>query len=80
MHAAGVSEPADKYAISDLTVGRYEDAIPRSNRMRPSNTMVEHGSVGVRHLQQLGDMARAVQRSLLNVIENIDLRPPRAAA
>jgi hypothetical protein len=23
---------------------------------------------------------RAVQRSLLNVIENIDLRPPRAAA
>ena len=25
-------------------------------------------------------VARAVQRSLLNVIENIDLRPPRAAA
>jgi len=28
----------------------------------------------------LGVVTRAVQRSLLNVIENIDLRPPRAAA
>jgi acetyl-CoA synthetase len=28
----------------------------------------------------LGDTSRAVQRSLLNVMENIDLRPPRAVA
>lgn len=57
MHAAGVSEPAEKYFISDLTAACYEDAVPRSNRMRPSHTMVEHGSVGARHLQQLAHMA-----------------------
>lgn len=57
MHAAGVDEPADTYFIGDLKVAHYEDAVPRSNRMRPSHTMVEYGIVGVRHLQQLADMA-----------------------
>jgi len=31
-------------------------------------------------LAYLGRYTRAVQRSLLNVMENIDLRPPRAVA
>ena len=56
MHAAKVKEPAATYSIGDLTVAHYRDALPRANGMRLSNTMVEHGSVGVRHLQQLADM------------------------
>ena len=70
MHAAGVSEPADTYTISDLTVAEYKDAIPRSNRIRLSRTMVEHGSVGARHLQQLADMAELPDTALqLHVFE-----------
>lgn len=57
MHAAGVVEPADTYAISDLSTETYADAIPQSAHMRPSHTMVEYGSVGARHLQQFADMA-----------------------
>lgn len=57
MHAAEVDEPADTYTFGDLTAACYEDAIPRSNRIRLSRTMVEHGCVGARHFQQLADMA-----------------------
>lgn len=70
MHAAGVSEPASSYTISNLTAASYEDAIPRSNRMRPSHTMVEYGSVGARHLQQLADMAELPDATLrLHIFE-----------
>ena len=34
----------------------------------------------VREMKAKGSIPRAVQRSLLNVIESIDLRPPKAAA
>ena len=57
VRAAGVDEPADRYAIGDLTMERYEDAIPRHGGMRLSSTMVEYGSVGARHLQHLADIA-----------------------
>ena len=57
MHAANLDESADTYAINDLTIANYEDAIPRSNHTRQSHTMVEYGSVGARHLQQLANMA-----------------------
>jgi 7-cyano-7-deazaguanine synthase in queuosine biosynthesis len=57
MHAAGVIESPENYAIGNLAASSYQAAIPQSNRIRPSHTMVEYGSVGVRHLQQLSDMA-----------------------
>lgn len=62
IHAAGIREPIEDYFISDLTSTRYKDAVPRGDRMRPSRTMVEHGSVGARHLQQLADMATCLTR------------------
>ena len=65
MHAAGLDEPADTYAIEDLTSVRYEDAIPQHRRVRRS-VMVGYGSVGVRHLQQLSNMA---------VLRDTELRP-----
>lgn len=56
MYAAKVDEPSDTYTIRDLTLTRYEDAIPRHGCGRLSGTMVEYGIVGARHLQQLADM------------------------
>ena len=64
MQAAGVTEPSGTYMIADLTTARYEDAISRSNRTRPSHTMVEYGSVGVRHFQQLADLAERPDAAL----------------
>lgn len=64
MHAAGLDEPADTYAISNLTAASYENAIPHSNHTRQSHTMVEYGSVGARHLQQLANMAELPDASL----------------
>jgi hypothetical protein len=40
----------------------------------------ETGAAFALKLMAVGVKARAVQRSLLKVIENIDLRPPKAAA
>jgi hypothetical protein len=57
MHAAGIEEPADTYVISDLTVPQFAEAIPKSNALRRSHTLVEYGSVGTRHMQHLADMA-----------------------
>ncbi|MFN7883227.1 MAG: 7-cyano-7-deazaguanine synthase [bacterium] len=56
MHAAGITEPADTYVIADLTVPEFSMALPKG-KVRLSGTMVEYGSVGARHLQQLADMA-----------------------
>lgn len=55
MHAARIDEPVSTYMFADLTVTRYEDAIPGNNRVR-SSEMVEYGSVGIRHLQQLANL------------------------
>ena len=64
MHAARVIEADDTYVFNDLTADCYQDAIPQSDRFRLSRTMVEHGSVGARHLQQLGDLAEQPDSAL----------------
>jgi hypothetical protein len=56
MHAVHIDELVDTYTFADLTVTRYENCIPGNNHVR-SNEMVEYGSAGVRHLQQLADFA-----------------------
>lgn len=57
MHAAGIDEPNESYAIADLAAARYADALPKSNRLRLSGTMVDYASVGARHLAHLAEMA-----------------------
>lgn len=57
MHAAGIDEPHNTYVIADLSVPCFSDALPGRKELRLSRTMVEYGSVGARHLQQLADMA-----------------------
>ena len=57
MHAAKVDEPTNTYAFSDLTADNYENVIPLDCRGIQRDTMVQYGSVGVRHLQQMADLA-----------------------
>jgi len=57
MHAAGIKEPDHAYVIADLSLPAFRDALPGRKKVRLSRTMAEYGSVGVRHLQQLADMA-----------------------
>lgn len=57
MHAARVNEPPDTYTFADLTATCYKDAIPGNCHGWQHNTMVEYGSVGARHLQQLANLA-----------------------
>ena len=64
MHAADIAEPAESYVFSDLSVENFSDAMPKSNEVKLSRTMAEHGSVGARHLQQLADMAEIPDEEL----------------
>ena len=64
MHAAEIEEPAGIYFVDDLTRARYEDARPQQRGGRLSRTLVEYGSVGARHLQQLADRAEVSDTAL----------------
>lgn len=69
MHAARIDEPDDTYMFADLTATKYEDCIPRIKLVR-SREMVEYGSAGVRHLQQLADLSGQPDAALrANVFE-----------
>ncbi|MCJ8157083.1 7-cyano-7-deazaguanine synthase [Sphingomonas sp. LaA6.9] len=57
LHAAGVEEPSDKYAIADLHAARFSDALPRQGGFRATSTLYDYGYMGARHLQQLADLA-----------------------
>lgn len=57
MHAAGIEEPAHTYVIANLSAPAFRDALPERAKVRVSRTMAEYGSVGIRHLQQLAEMA-----------------------
>jgi 7-cyano-7-deazaguanine synthase in queuosine biosynthesis len=63
MHAAGIDEPDDTYAIADLTVPDFSAAL-LDRKVRMSRTMIEYGSVGARHLQQLADMSDVSDEAL----------------
>lgn len=64
LHAAGVEEPPEKYAIADLQATRLSDAVPKENRYRPSSTLYDYGYMGARHLQQLADLASVPDAAL----------------
>lgn len=72
MHAARVDEPSHTYTFADLTVPSYMVAAPKNNSVRPSE-MVEYGSVGARHLQQLADLAERPDTTLRRYIFEIAL-------
>lgn len=62
LQAAGIEEPPENYAISDLGAERFSDAIP--NGFKATKTLHEYGYMGARHLQQLSDLAMAPDHRL----------------
>ena len=64
MHSARVNEPINTYTFTDLSANHYKDAIPRDSRVWQGNVMMQYGSVGARHLQQLADLAGQSDTSL----------------
>ena len=57
MHAAGISEKPGTYVISDLGASDVNNALAVLPRKPDRDIMIEYGSVGARHLQQLADIA-----------------------
>ncbi|MEP5438634.1 MAG: hypothetical protein ABJQ08_18555 [Paracoccaceae bacterium] len=57
MHAADISEKPGTYVISDLGAPDVNKALSVLPRKPDRDIMIEYGSVGARHLQQLADMA-----------------------
>ena len=57
MHTASISEEPSTYVISDLSVPDVNKVLSVINSKVIRNNMIEYGSVGARHLQQLADMA-----------------------
>ncbi|CAE6938620.1 7-cyano-7-deazaguanine synthase [Paraburkholderia domus] len=57
LHAAGVNEAPDTYVVFDLAVSNVDDALSVIPQKADRDIMAEYGSVGVRHLQHLADMA-----------------------
>lgn len=76
MHAAKIDEPADTYTFSDLSVTKYENAV-QFEKVRITNTMLEYGLAGARHLQYLANMSELPDSSLkqyaFEISEAIDL-------
>lgn len=64
LHASGVDEPLENYAIADLQAARFSDALPKLNSFRASSTLYDYGYMGARHLQQLADMASVPDAAL----------------
>lgn len=64
MHAAGINEKSDTYVISNLSVPNVGDVLSVLSRKADRDIMIEYGSVGARHLQQLAEMAELTDSEL----------------
>ncbi len=58
MHAADIAETTDIYVIGELDATTVSEALSVIPQESDRKLMIEYGSVGARHLQQLADMAR----------------------
>ena len=57
LHSISVNEPSDTYVVSDLSASDVTDALTDVQNAADKHVMMDYGSVGARHLQQLGDMS-----------------------
>jgi len=57
LHAAAVEEPSKAYAVADLRTSSFDNALPKENGFKATNTLFDFGYMGARHLQQLADLA-----------------------
>jgi hypothetical protein len=64
MHAAGINEAPDTYVVAKLGVATASEALSVIPQQADRKLMIEYGSVGARHLQQLADMAKLPDQEL----------------
>ena len=57
LHAVSTSEMSGTYVVSDLSASNVNEALSVIPNTADRNVMIEYGSVGVRHMQHLADMA-----------------------
>ena len=71
MYAAQLKEPAGTYVFEDLSRASFQECLPTDCRARLSRTMLEYGSVGASHLQQLAEMAELPDEALRPYVHNL---------
>lgn len=64
LHAAGINEPSEKYAVADLQAARFIDALPKQSSFKATKTLYDYGYMGARHLQQMADLANVSDATL----------------
>jgi len=64
LHAAGVEEPHENYAVANLQAARFRDALPKERTFMATGTLYDYGYMGARHLQQLADLSDLPTASL----------------
>jgi hypothetical protein len=57
LHAAEIVEPGDAYVVSDLSAAKVDSAFASITGDADRDIMVEYGSVGARHLDDLATMS-----------------------
>ena len=58
LHTAGVVEANETYTFAHLNKSSYKESRRPESKAQVTKTMVKYGIAGVRHLQQLADLAR----------------------
>lgn len=71
MHAARIDEPECAYTFGDLTASHYRDATQGFDAQVHPRMMMQYGSVGARHLQNLADLATKPDTTLRRYVYEI---------
>ena len=64
MYAADINEEADNYVVSNLATSDLDSALSDIPRKSLRDIMMKYGITGVRHFQQLADLAEATDNRL----------------
>lgn len=64
LNTAGINEAPDTYVVFNLAASDVQSALSAIPKKPDRDIMAEYGSVGVRHLQHLADMAHLPDDSL----------------
>jgi hypothetical protein len=64
LHAARVDEPPEAYAVANLKVEQFSDALPKQKSFKATATLYDYGYMGARHLQQLAEMSNEAAETL----------------
>lgn len=71
MFSAGLHEPSDSYMFSDLSKGNFHNSTAFTSNSISYSAMIQYGTVGARHLQQLSQMSEKNDQDLLPYAHSI---------